>query len=699
MARPIGDLPSQRSLTRTLSFLLLGSLVGAVGLGAACGGGSLGTGSGGSGGAGTGGTKATTSSGLGGDLAVGSVGSGPSSNLSVTPNAPSLMIDLPLPAMPPTVTFKCIDNTTMMPVASPTWSLDKGSLGLIDKQGVFTPSGNGAGQVKVTCAANGQTASTTLTLLMHAVDNMGVSPTDVKTLQAMGGQPDAGWQWLYPYDQTVFPRATLPPQIHLTPGNSSGTIPFYVHIKSPVYEYEGFFAADASNTQLEMSQAAWDALTLSAGGSTVQVDVAKLFNGQKYGPTSRSWVLAPGRLHGVIYYNTYNSQAAGTGAMLRIKGTSKVPEVLVGNCTVCHSVAKDGSTAAAANHSGPGGIFDLTSGMTNPPLIAQDPELYSFAGLYPQGGQFIVTNAAPGSSWPPNTPGTSQGPYTSQLRTRMGMQIPNSGIESYYAQSPMFSPDGKMLAFYDRQSGQFGDTPGKLALMDFDSKAQKFSNYRVLANPPSGTEHYSWPDFTPDSKFVFFQDGTGGDLATWSSNTGKIQIANVTNGTITYPKLLNGDGIVNQPGRDENKNYEPTIMPIASGGYFWIMFTSRRTYGNVLTADQSQTKRLWVSALDINITDGTDPSHPPFYIRGQELTSGNSRGFWTLDACKPMGGDCMTADDCCDGYCYQQNDGSMKCSPPEQMCAPEFGNCKTAADCCDSGDECIGGKCSYVPPK
>jgi WD40-like Beta Propeller Repeat len=57
--------------------------------------------------------------------------------------------------------------------------------------------------------------------------------------------------------------------------------------------------------------------------------------------------------------------------------------------------------------------------------------------------------------------------------------------------------------------------------MKYDAATQKFTDYEVLATPPAG-RHYAWPAFTPDGKWVVYQDGVGDDLATWSTNTGKI---------------------------------------------------------------------------------------------------------------------------------------------------------------------------------
>ena len=94
-------------------------------------------------------------------------------------------------------------------------------------------------------------------------------------------------------------------------------------------------------------------------------------------------------------------------------------------------------------------------------------------------------------------------------------------------------------------------------------------------------------------------------------------------------------------------NYEPTVNPVASGGYAWVVFTSRRMYGNEATIppfcsdprgvdliSNITPKKLWVAA------DRSEPgarhgrSHPAFYLPAQELLAGNARGFWVLDPCQ-----------------------------------------------------------------
>jgi hypothetical protein len=147
--------------------------------------------------------------------------------------------------------------------------------------------------------------------------------------------------------------------------------------------------------------------------------------------------------------------------------------------------------------------------------------------------------------------------------------------------------------------------------------------------------------------------------------------------------------------RDLHKNYYSTGVPVAAGGYFWVFFTSRRTYGNVKTgfAEVPEAKQLWAAALDIG--GQGDISHPAFYLRGQEVESGNTRAFAALEPCRADGASCTTGIDCCGRFC---TDG--KCGPPPKMtCSRIDAGCKTAADCCPGTQSvsCIAGFCAEAP--
>ena len=85
-----------------------------------------------------------------------------------------------------------------------------------------------------------------------------------------------------------------------------------------------------------------------------------------------------------------------------------------------------------------------------------------------------------------------------------------------------------------------------------------------------------------------------------------------------------------------------------------------------------------MTAVDINAPPGTDPSHPAFYLPGQEEGSGNVRAFAALEPCKDEGQQCATGVECCCGKC---SDMGM-CSCTETRCSKIDEACTTAADCC-----------------
>ena len=111
--------------------------------------------------------------------------------------------------------------------------------------------------------------------------------------------------------------------------------------------------------------------------------------------------------------------------------------------------------------------------------------------------------------------------------------------------------------------------------------------------------------------------------------------------------------------------------------------------------------KLWVAAVDLDPAPGKDPSHPAFFLDGQELHADNLRGFWVLDPCKQNGSACTSGDECCNGFCRPNGDGGpLECVPPPVGgCSLEFEKCSTAADCCDAGAFCINGHCAKPPPK
>ncbi len=686
----------------------------------------------------------------------------------------------------PTATFTAtLDGK---PIAAG-WTIDRGDIGSIPQapsaSGVFSPTGNVGGLVTVTAGLNGKTLDRQVLVEIAGTQN-GSDPTnpaetpqiatDPTTLTTGGGIGGVGGEGLgpavsdpslvsalgspsgdgsaqnlrllYPYDKTVFPRGILAPLLQWDWSiGDADAIQIELSTKSGSFSWSGTFGRPAVLQQTggkfirhPIPQDVWAMATNSAQDSkdtlTVKLTVAQ--GGQAYGPITENWTVAPARLSGIIYYNSYGTNLAKNysgavggdhkfgGAVLSIHVGDTGPQLVAGTdtaCRVCHSVSADGSRLVVQH----GDSYVTSSAYDLSPSGATETVMgtgATFPGIYPDGSMALAPSGQllPLPAGTPATPTTGLGPYGSDLGT------------------PAFSPDGKRVAF----NPTVGDS---LVVMDFDSTSFAFSNAVDVGTGAGG--RVGWPAFFPDSNSLVFHHQTdpgsdgNGESALHTRKGAKAQIywtstasaADVTplnelngmdaSGNAYLPKLAapyslacSADGtsvgsIDADHGDDVDLNYEPTVNPIPGGGYAWVVFTSRRMYGSVADippycsdprgVDLIQnvtTKKLWVAAVDLSAKPGTDSSHPAFYLPGQELLAGNARAFWVLDPCRADGNSCESGDQCCNGYCEPDSSGALVCSndTPNNHCSGLNEKCSTAADCCDAKNTCINGFCAQPGP-
>ena len=126
------------------------------------------------------------------------------------------------------------------------------------------------------------------------------------------------------------------------------------------------------------------------------------------------------------------------------------------------------------------------------------------------------------------------------------------------------------------------------------------------------------------------------------------------------------------------------MSPVAAGGYFWVFFSSRRSYGN-----------RW-SSIRRSRTGGQEDlggrdrhrGRPaairaiPLYLANQELESGNLRAFAALEPCRDEGAMCSSGMESCCGYCVDEPGASQgQCGCEPDRCS-HLDERWTAADCC-----------------
>jgi len=702
-------------------------------------------------------------------------------------------ITVPIGGAAPTVTYTATLNCNP---ADPGWGVDKGNVGAVAQMppssAVFAPTGTTGGLVTLSANLNGQIVTRQIMVKLTGTQNgpnnsagemtqiptnssqltsgggvggvggegLGSAVTDPGTLAALDAPTSdgsaQGLAYLYPYDKTVWPRGLLAPLVMWSwaPGDADA-IKIDLATTTGSFTWSGTFSRPAILTtqpfvHMPIPQDIWEMATNTAAGKTDQLTVSLTVakGGVGYGPISETWTIAPIRLDGTIYYQSYGTQlvqnytgAVGGnklfgGAVLSIKVGDLAPKVAAGTaamaptgCRVCHSVAAGGSRVVVVdgNNEALSSAYDLSA---SPPTETIMGNLANYPAMYPDGSM-ALTNQGLVLPLPSGTPSSASVGLTS-FATNLGQ--------------PAFSPDGTKVAFNPLAGPASTKLNQGLYVMSFDKATSTFSNPVLVADDtgqPSATQP-SWPAFFPDNTSMVYHHQTiksiEDNLATragshaqiyWTSGNSAADATplDALNGKGYLPKLPTpstmsctadgyqvaagppGKGAISNPdldhGDDADLNYEPTVLPVGAGGYAWVIFTSRRLYGNEATippfcsdprgVDLIQnitTKKLWVAAVDLSQAPGVDASHPAFYLPAQELLAGNARGFWALDPCLADGLTCSSGDQCCNGYCEANGSGALVCSQSTNSCSAVGDKCESAANCCDPTNACLNGFCT-----
>ena len=609
-------------------------------------------------------------------------------SVEITPKDP--IIDVVNGTVPGPTTFTAMGTTkaNLKVAVTGSWTYDRYDVATMDQLGgALKATGFVGGVGKVAFAYKTLKATTTATVRLKLTsDPMMIGPA-IKTKFGQATAPDAAMSLVYPYDRTVFPRGLLGPVVQWNGGAAADI--YYIRATSPTATFEGWGTVPPPSRYSfpVMPIDVWRKLTDSTSGN-LDISVQRYDGTTAYLPKTQSWTIAPANLAGTIYFWEVNN-----GNVVRIQPGATAPQSFItkpsgATCVACHSVSKNGKRLVASFNGGasPWGTFDANGTSLFTADTSQGATYASgFQAISPDG-EFVLWR-----HWSDSGFGSlghlSLSTYNDA--TELAQLNPGTGSPAH----PVWSPAGTRVAFSVRTDGNGLDfTQSTLWITDINLATKTFSNTHKIVDNNGTRPTTTYPAFSADSQWIAFERST---QARSRGGHSEIWLTSVDGSTMMPLDNTNGVNVITQT----DANYEPTFMPVAVGGYFWLVIVSERTYGNTLTDADPNTrhKQLWVTAIDAMPKPGKDPSHPAFWLPGQDIGNQNMRGEWALDPCKTLGQSCQAGYECCDGFCRSGDGGAPVCVMKPSGCVSNGDACMVAADCCAANAQCVGGFCTDSP--
>ena len=652
-----------------------------------------------SGAGGSDGASAGTALGTGGDGCLfncnatssgsGSGGNGDGVTIVLSPADPELLVvNGAVPTQDFTATLNGADITSEV-----TWLYERPEVGDIASGSTFTPTGLVGGVGNLTARWHNAEGKTTVSVyIKKTVDAVGLTPAEIDELDNPSGGPDNVLTLLYPEDRTVFPLGVLAPEVQWG-GGMVGDL-YRLRLAEKYYEYTGYFLANPPSRHL-MAEADWANVESSGAGAEsdpLQVTLTRMSGMVAFEPKAQTWHIAQGRLRGSVYYWELPGVCGGNanGRIVRIKADSPVVDEFFqpGTCFGCHTVSRDGKKMAAEFQDGNGPLYTLD--------LAASPVGYGAINAGNPAGDFIFSAFNETGDKLLASDNSAFNPATMPLKIVDATtgQILNDNAMGLGCGEPAWSPDGKKIAGicgYGGGGWSFDANQGHLAVADVAPDGFTVSNVTTIVpqqqpGVPGVQGRPAYPSFSPGSEWIAFGRPTAGARSVANGNLWMV----ASDGS-QLKHLARASG--------ENRSFNPVFAPLRAGGYFWLVYVSKRNYGNTLMGANRQ--QLWVTAISDPPT-ANDPSHPSFYMRGQEICGKSENAYYALDPCKDLGAGCVSGVDCCNGQCIKDPDTNQYvCGepPPPGQCSEDGNGCESHADCCNFPSvKCIDGYCQHPPP-
>lgn len=595
------------------------------------------------------------------------------------------------------------------------WELDHDRVGTIDEDGTFTASGRAGGAVEVRAVLPTRTPVTVSTTLAVRLD-VTVTPDppvpaeridELERLPAVE-DPFGAVTLLYPLDGARMPNNVRAPDLQWHPIGESGDL-FRVVAESEHVTVRAYVLHDGASfrSRYVLDASAFRLVADSAGGREVTFRVDRLASdGEAVIPGAPvTIVLSEDGLFGTLYYWQVRLEPPASD-VFRLTAASGERTSVFGStgsssdCVGCHTLSHDGRRLAATR-AGVGGwyttVIDAAS-ETVPPTASLGPLTPAYHALAwsPTGERALASR-------PLATDRDDTRLYL--LDASDGRELAASGLTSERAGHPTWSPDGRLVAWMEGGGDGPDGTDARTRIAIADVAAGDSFEARVLHDggdlelSPEGGPTDSHPTFSPDSRFVAFAHGTrsiSSGASTVERSRSALYLVPIEGGpALRLDRGMGPEGPVDAFW----PVFSPFVTEEADGTVlYWLAFYSRQDYGNERAGTRGTHRRqLWLMAIDPALARaGVDPSHPPYWIAGQDTAAEDIAAHWAPTACLEQGERCTASSACCSGLCEPDEFSELRCVPPA-ACRREGESCETADDCCGDS-ECNLNVCGYEPP-
>ena len=509
-----------------------------------------------------------------------------------------------------TVQFEAIatftDGTTGVMEQLVSWDISSQAAGTIDDEGLFLATTENGAITTVTASHNNIVASAVANIIYtETIDDGGGSAEDYD------GTPSDTLDWLYPETNVAVPR----------------NVPSLTFMWEEVDGADGYrltFSTDTTNVTALLTEnnytveaEGWVAIAATNAGGTVDVEVRAVAGGTLYG--SETLTLNVNRLdaQGSIYYWSTTDEGLIKVEISATEGDLfYAPRLNAPTCVACHVIRED---RMAVTYGGGGsqyfytGITELTE--SNPTELTDRDEYGFYNTMNPDGTLLIST--------------TGDGGLT-LWDAQSAEKIDSLDTGELFLTQPDWSPAGDMLAAISvtqppAECGPYAYdvcfVNGELvvAMIDEDGNLGEFTTLydpdEMDVDDSVGPMNVFYPSISPDGEWIAFNTGYGNS---YDNEYASLNVISIDGGDLIPMDNANMD--------EQLTNSWPHWGPLPDDDVYWLTFSSKRDYGDMVTDGRPQ---IWVAAFHPELAEeGSDPSSPAFWLPNQDMETSNHSTFW-----------------------------------------------------------------------